>query len=142
MDFKNDIHLSLEASVNIVLKVHHKQLVLTSTKDYNCILRNENIELSINIKTFFLFQTAAILHFPFFLVCQWHEAGRSFSPVSSTIKTDRHDITEILLKVALNTITTLYSSFTIYWNFTWNWFLKTLSPSLFVTPLCVPLYSY
>ena len=34
-------------------------------------------------------------------------AGRWFSPgtpVSSTNKTDRHDITEILLKVALNTI--------------------------------------
>jgi hypothetical protein len=30
--------------------------------------------------------------------------GRWFSPVSSTNKTDRHDITEILLKVALNTI--------------------------------------
>jgi hypothetical protein len=33
-----------------------------------------------------------------------------FSPgtlVSSTNKTDRHDITEILLKVALNTITSL-----------------------------------
>jgi hypothetical protein len=28
-----------------------------------------------------------------------------FSPVSSTNKTDRHDITEILLKVALNAIT-------------------------------------
>jgi hypothetical protein len=28
-----------------------------------------------------------------------------FSPVSSTNKTDRHDITEILLKVALNTTT-------------------------------------
>ena len=27
-----------------------------------------------------------------------------FSPVSSTNKTDRHDITEILLKVVLNTI--------------------------------------
>jgi hypothetical protein len=27
------------------------------------------------------------------------------TPVSSTIKTDRHDTTEILLKVALNTIT-------------------------------------
>jgi len=27
------------------------------------------------------------------------------TPVSSTIKTDRHDITEILVKVALNTIT-------------------------------------
>jgi hypothetical protein len=35
-------------------------------------------------------------------VCQWH--GRRFSPVSSTNKTDRHDITEIVLKVALNTI--------------------------------------
>jgi hypothetical protein len=31
--------------------------------------------------------------------------GRWFSPVSSTNKTDRHDINEILLKVALNTIT-------------------------------------
>jgi hypothetical protein len=34
-------------------------------------------------------------------------AGRWFSPgtpVSSTNKTDRHDIVEILLKVALNTI--------------------------------------
>ena len=32
---------------------------------------------------------------------QWFSAG---TPVSSTNKTDRHDITEILLKVALNTI--------------------------------------
>ena len=40
-------------------------------------------------------------------VCQWFATGRWFSPgppVSSTNKTDRHDITEILLKVALNTI--------------------------------------
>ena len=37
-------------------------------------------------------------------VCQWLTAGRWFSPgtsVSSTNKTDCHDITEILLKVAL-----------------------------------------
>jgi hypothetical protein len=37
-------------------------------------------------------------------VCQWLAAGRWFSPdpqVSSIKKTDRHDITEILLKVAL-----------------------------------------
>jgi hypothetical protein len=33
-------------------------------------------------------------------VCQW--LGRA---ISSTTKTDRHDKTEILLKVALNTIT-------------------------------------
>ena len=40
-------------------------------------------------------------------VCQWLVTGRWFSPdtpVSSTNKTDRHDITEILLKVALITI--------------------------------------
>ena len=37
--------------------------------------------------------------------CQWLATGRWFSPVSSTTKTDRHDITEILLKVTLNTIT-------------------------------------
>jgi hypothetical protein len=40
-------------------------------------------------------------------VCQQIATGRWFSPVppvSSTNKTDRHDITETLLKVALNTI--------------------------------------
>jgi len=31
-------------------------------------------------------------------------AGQWFSSVSSTNKTDHHDITEILLRVALNTI--------------------------------------
>jgi len=43
-------------------------------------------------------------------VCQWIGAGRWFSPgtpVSSTSKTDRHDMSEILLKMALNTITPL-----------------------------------
>jgi hypothetical protein len=41
-------------------------------------------------------------------VCQWLVAGWWFSPdtlVSSTNKTDHHDIAEILLKVALNTLT-------------------------------------
>ena len=41
-------------------------------------------------------------------VCQWLATDRWFSslctPVSSINKTDRHDITEILLKVVLNTI--------------------------------------
>ena len=36
--------------------------------------------------------------------CQWLAAGRWFSPVSSTNKSNCYDITEILLKVALNTI--------------------------------------
>jgi hypothetical protein len=41
-------------------------------------------------------------------VCQWFAAGRWFfpgTPVYSTNKTYRYDITELLLKVALNTIT-------------------------------------
>jgi hypothetical protein len=41
-------------------------------------------------------------------VCQWLATAQWFSPstlVSSTNKTNRHDITEILLKVVLNTIT-------------------------------------
>jgi hypothetical protein len=40
-------------------------------------------------------------------VCQWLATNQWFSPgtpVSSTNKTERHDIMEILLKVALNTI--------------------------------------
>ena len=57
-------------------------------------------------------------------VCQWLVAGRWFSPgtqVSSINKTDRHDITEILLNVALNTITTLI----------WNWY------KLFYLTFCI-----
>ena len=41
-------------------------------------------------------------------VCQWLATGRWISPghpVCSTNRTDRHDITAILLKVALNTTT-------------------------------------
>jgi hypothetical protein len=38
-------------------------------------------------------------------VCQELAAGRWFSPVFFTNKSDRHNITEILLKVALNIIT-------------------------------------
>jgi hypothetical protein len=48
-------------------------------------------------------------------VCQWLAAGLWFSPgtpVFSTDKTDHHDIAEILLKVALNTITiTLFMTY-------------------------------
>jgi hypothetical protein len=43
-----------------------------------------------------------------YFICQWLAADQWFSlctPVSSTNKTDHHDIAEILLKVTLNTIT-------------------------------------
>ena len=39
-------------------------------------------------------------------VCQWLVAGRWFSAVSATIKTDCHHLDEVLLKVSLNTINT------------------------------------
>jgi hypothetical protein len=38
-------------------------------------------------------------------IWQYFAAGRGFSPVSSTNKADRHDMTDILVKVALNTKT-------------------------------------
>jgi hypothetical protein len=60
-------------------------------------------------------------------VCQWLAIGRWYSPISSTNKTDRHDIAAILLKVALNTIKQTISSpvkqlhmmnwFVFYWIF-------------------------
>ena len=37
-------------------------------------------------------------------VCQWLAAGRWFSTVSSTNKTDHNDLTDLLLEVALNAI--------------------------------------
>jgi len=52
--------------------------------------------------------------------CQWLTAGRWFSPgtpFSSTNKTDRHDIAEILLKKALNTTTLTLLSLGIFWFF-------------------------
>ena len=51
---------------------------------------------------------------------QWLATGRWFSPVSSTNKTDRHDIAEILLKVTLITINLTpnitYDKFTYNFN--------------------------
>ena len=52
----------------------------------------------------------------------WLATGWWFSPVSSTNKTDSHNITEILLKIALNTINQpkinkhLYSKYKLYFN--------------------------
>jgi hypothetical protein len=54
-------------------------------------------------------------------VVKWHF---SFLPVvfsgSSVNKTDRHDITEIVLKVALNTIIQTYSMFCCHWKIQWS----------------------
>ena len=64
-------------------------------------------------------------------VCQWLTASRwlsSGTPVSSTNKSERYDIAEILLKVALNTTTiTLVSSLVILMAlYIYNLFLQKL----------------
>ena len=58
-------------------------------------------------------------------VCQLFATGRWFStgtPISSTDKIDRQDITEILLKVVLNTIN--HQTLDIYLNMKIRIFLK------------------
>ena len=64
-------------------------------------------------------------------VCQWLAIGQWFPPgppVSTTYKTDRHDIAKIFLKVALNTIkqtdrhTNKEDTIYIY-STKWTWFL-------------------
>jgi hypothetical protein len=45
-----------------------------------------------------------------FCLGRWFSPG---TPVSSTNKTNRHDITEILLKVALNTITNPFKKYVL-----------------------------
>ena len=55
-------------------------------------------------------------------ICQWLVAGQWFSlgtPISSINKTDCHDMTKILLKVVLNTIT-----LTPRLNSTWFFFIE------------------
>jgi len=62
-------------------------------------------------------------------VCQWLATGRWISPgtpVSSTNKTHRHHITEVLLKVALNTTTPLDGAGLVYYDRQW---LLLLCPS-------------
>jgi hypothetical protein len=63
-------------------------------------------------------------------VCLWFSPD---PPVSSTNKTDRRNITEILLKVALNTIKQTNKHHIIFLNKIWgkNISLKKLIPPLF-----------
>ena len=61
-------------------------------------------------------------------VCQWLTTGQwlflSGPPVSSTNRIDRHDINEILLKVALNTLTPNRTAPIIPEHFSWWWLLR------------------
>ena len=60
-------------------------------------------------------------------------AGRWFSPVPSTNKIDRHDITEMLLNVALSTITlTLYDRESLIFCWIWCHFFEFILYVLFL----------
>jgi hypothetical protein len=66
-------------------------------------------------------------------VCQWLTTGWQFSPgtpVSCTNKSDRHDIIEILLKVALNTINQQTILYNIYINVFTQWHTSVQDNSL------------
>ena len=56
-----------------------------------------------------------------YFLCQWLATGRWFSPrtpISSTNKTDRQDITQLLLKVALNTMNPNPNIFLFFYQLT------------------------
>ena len=73
-------------------------------------------------------------------VCQrqWFSPG---TPVSSTIKTDCQNITEILLKVALNTITLTMSPGT-WWFILTDLFVQYCTAYIFLEDLLVIYWKY
>jgi hypothetical protein len=88
-------------------------------------------------------------------VCQWLATGRWFSPgppVFSPNKTDRHDITELLLKVVLSTIKQTWKLNIVFlyvhidYHFFWYLFVCTyrlpLFWYLFVCTYRLPLFWY
>ena len=94
-------------------------IVYHCTSLWVCILMSENSTRSWSdcIVVQLIGQVAILIYV---MVFQWLVAGRWFSsgsPLSCTNKTDRHDITETLRKVALNTTTiTSMSHVTFFTN--------------------------
>ena len=70
--------------------------------------------------------------------------GRWFSPASSTTKTDRHDIAEILLKVALNTKIQIHSKTKVGGRLfrKTNIFCFTIKIKMFINTLKQWLFSF
>ena len=72
-------------------------------------------------------------------VCQWLVTDRWFSPgtpIYSANKTDRHDITEIMLIVVLNTIT-----LTLIYYF-WDLHFQYVSQDIFTLPVITGVINY
>ena len=82
-------------------------------------------------------------------VCKWLAAGLWFSPISSSSKTDRSNITEILLKVALNTIILILNQLLNNEFFSFNSVMFYYGIQIFLLPFlysvligCVFKYEY
>jgi hypothetical protein len=87
--------------------IHQEEEVLTWWTVPSISTGTIKSALLIGWKIRIIYMYYSISHVSHPTVCQWLVTGRWFSPgtpVSSTNKTDCHDITEILLEVALNTI--------------------------------------
>ena len=89
------------------------------------------------------------------IVCQWLATGQWFSPgtctpISSNNKTDHHDITEILLKVTLNTIylptssvyCDIWQAFQYSFYIFWTRGPFEVLPSLWIQPLYLLRFSF
>ena len=97
-------HLS---SINLKTKIRHGWLVNNNT----FVKCTKKVQLVSYWCLIFSPAVARCTWYNYMWVCQWLSAGLWFSPgtpVSSTNKTDCHDITEILLKVVLNTINHIF----------------------------------
>jgi hypothetical protein len=90
-----DIQVLFGAGLNYLLGLQPPR----SLYFFNCELKNWGNE---NINVFFVYQFCKLS------VCLWLVAEQWLispnTPVSSSNKSDRHNITEILLRVVLNTI--------------------------------------
>ena len=95
-------HRKLECDRLMDWQTHMKPRVPSRFADVVTKNQKEHVPICIVEKCFSLRYSCCILSSE-----STTTTGRWFSPVSSTNKTGRHDITEILLKVALNTITIL-----------------------------------
>ena len=86
-------------------------------------------KMGLNSEILHIWKLYRLLNFLPILMCffQWLAVGRWFSPDSSTNKTDSHNITEILLKVVLNTINPNTTTYVLSVSHHYCWEIKSRS---------------
>jgi hypothetical protein len=101
--------IALQEKKKLVEKLMINPYMENDSNEWHVIVEFKLYQIQYFTYTIVWRNTVSIFNFPTILaICQWIVAGRwlcSGTPVSSINKTDHHDVTEILLKVALNIIT-------------------------------------